>query len=834
MPLDEYIAKRDFERTSEPSGKRDAASVEPAGALRYVIQKHGARRLHYDFRLELDGVLKSWAVPKGPSLEPGERRLAVEVEDHPLDYADFEGIIPAGEYGGGPVIVWDRGLWHPDGDPHRALDRGTLTFRLDGEKLHGGWRLVRTGGAGSKHGSGAKPSWLLMKRHDAHADPERSIVDLAPASVITGRTLEDVRDGLPGELPPTPATVIEATLALEPTADPVPETLTPQLATATTTAPAGPGWLHEPKLDGYRIIARKTGPAVHLISRNGLDWTHRFPPVAAALARLPVHTAIIDGEIVVYDRHGRTDFGALQQALSLGAGDFVCVAFDLLHFDGHDLRDHPLRDRKDALRQLLEAMPAPDRAALRYGDDIPGRGPDVLREACALGLEGIISKRADAPYRSGRTRTWLKVKCGQRQELIIIGFTEPAGQRNHLGAILLGVHRDGALRYAGKCGAGFDERTLDALRDRLEPLRRPTAPVPDAPRERGRHWVEPSLVAEITFAGWTHGHRVRQAVFKGLREDKPMTEVVPEEPIPPPAPRSKKAKPAAIAGVRLTHPDRVIFPEADLTKRDLARYFEIVAPRLLPYVADRPLSVVRCPEGRTGQCFFQKQPPAGLPDTVARVEVKPGEHNLMVRDLTGLITLAQFGAIELHPWGARADRLDRPDVLVFDLDPGEGVTYRRLAATALTLRDRLAALGLESFLRATGGKGLHVVVPIERRVAWEPAKDFTHAVALEFARADPAHYLARSDKAARPGRIFIDYLRNGRGATAVANFSPRGRPGAPVAHPLTWDALDLHGDGPPRLTVSDVLRDGLPPEAWPDFEAGRRRLSKAALALPAA
>ncbi|MCB9554421.1 MAG: DNA ligase D, partial [Myxococcales bacterium] len=611
--------------------------------------------------------------------------------------------------------------------------------------LHGGWRLVRTGG-GDK-----KPSWLLMKRRDAHADAERSLVDDAPASVVSGRTLADVEAGLPAEPPAAAAAVLEAALALEDDDDGAPPaTIAPQLATPADAVPTGAGWVHEVKLDGYRVIARKRGDTVRLVSRNGLDWTHRFPPVAAALARLPVHTAVVDGEVVVLDREGRSDFGALQHALSTGGGSYVCFAFDLLWLDTHDLREHPLRDRKDALRRLIDATPPGDGPpALRYGDDIPGRGAAVMQAVRAMGLEGIISKRADAPYRSGRSRAWLKLKCGDRQELVIVGYTEPSGQRQHLGALLLGVHRDGALRYAGKCGAGLDGEALATLRATLEPLRTKTAPVPDAPRERGRHWVEPVLVAEVAFSGWTRAGMVRQAVYRGLREDKEATDVVDERPAgagkapttaakekAPPKKQSaaaptkasaaatKKASPKAsptVAGVRLTHPDRVLFPEAAITKLDLARYFEAVAPALLPHVADRPLSLVRCPEGRTGQCFYQKQPPPGLPDTVARVEVKPGEANLMIRDVAGLVTLAQFGAIELHPWGARADRLDRPDVLVFDLDPGDGVRWRRLAATALTLRDRLAALDLVAFLRATGGKGLHVVVPIERRVEWGPA-----------------------------------------------------------------------------------------------------------------
>lgn len=818
MPLDVYQQKRDFDRTPEPSGDGGAAS---SGALRYVIQKHDATRLHYDFRLELDGVLLSWAVPKGPSLAVGEKRLAVQTEDHPLDYADFEGVIPDGEYGGGPVIVWDTGVWQPDGDPRAALAKGSMTFRLDGHKLHGGWRLVRTRG-----GKPGKETWLLMKRRDDFADDTRSLVDEAPASVLSGRTSDDVRAGREAVDEGIPVDGIGADGM--------------QFATAASEAPSGDGWLHEIKLDGYRLLAHKDRGAVRLVTRSGEDWTARFGPVAAAVGRLPIERAVLDGEVVVFDRAGRSDFGALQAALSRGQGDYVLQAFDLLAFDGHDLRDQPLIERKRALARLLEEIDAP---ALRYTDHVTGGGPAMLREAAALGLEGIVSKRADAPYRAGRSRRWLKIKRGHRQEFVIVGFTEPKGSGRHLGALLLGVHRGGALAYVGKCGAGFDDETRATLRARLEPLRRETATVPDAPAERGRRWVEPTQVAEVRFSGWTRAGRVRHAVFVGLRDDKdPRAVVVEEAEMPSDDAGEKTAEKApkktgrrsagrsTVAGVAITHPDRVLWPDLGLSKLELARYFEVVAERLLVGVAERPLSVLRCPEGPEAQCFFQKQPMAGLPAAVQRVDVGDGKDNLMVRDVEGLVTLAQFGVVEVHPWGARADRLDRPDVLVWDLDPGEGVAWKRVVATALTLRDHLTALGLVPFLRATGGKGLHVVVPIERRTPWDVAKDFTHAIATAFAEADPEHYIDRADKAARAGRIFIDYLRNGRGATAVANWSPRARPGAPVAHPLAWDALDGEADGPPVLTVRDVLDAGLPDAVWGDFGGSARRLTKAMIA----
>lgn len=803
MPLDVYHARRDFGRTPEPKGDEKTSAGE---GLRYVIQKHGARRLHYDFRLEWHGVLKSWAVPRGPSLVVGERRLAVPTEDHPLSYADFEGVIPAGEYGGGPVIVWDRGRWLPDGDPAAALEAGELTFRLDGEKLRGGWRLVRTGADGD---------WLLMKRRDAFADEGRSVVDAAPASVISGRTLEEVESGRP------PATA----------------EVTPQLATAVEAPPRGDDWLHEIKLDGYRLLAHKRGEAVRLVTRKGLDWTARFPSVRAAVERLAVSDAVLDGEVVVFDRRGRSDFGALQAALSAGRGAFVFVAFDLLRLGGRDVRPSPLGERKAALKRLLEASGDGIGDAIRYADHVIGGGPAMLREACAMGLEGIVSKRIDAPYRGGRGRRWLKIKCAHRQELVVLGFTEPRGGRSDLGALLLGVHRDGALRYAGKCGAGLDAGQRADLRARLEPLRRETAPVPGAPEEAGRRWVEPALVAEVVFNGWTRAGRVRQAVFVGLRRDKAPAEVVVEKASVKVSTKGSKtsAKASAkasttVAGVKISHPERALFSEAGLTKLDLARYFERVADAMLPRLAERPLSLVRCPGGIAEPCFFQKHPLPGLPDAVPRVDVGDGEPHLMVRDARSLVTLAQFGVIELHPWGARADRLDRPDVLVFDLDPGDDVPWRRVVATALTLRDHLEGLGLAAFARATGGKGLHVVVPIERRTPWDAAKGFTRAVAGAFERADPAHYTARADKSLRHGRIFIDYLRNGRGATAVADWSPRARPGAPVAHPLAWSALDGDADGPPRLTVRGVLDGAAPVDAWGDaFEAGRRRLTRAML-----
>lgn len=857
MPLDAYRGKRDFQRTPEPRGAAESTSPGPEGR-RFVVQKHAATRLHYDFRLELDGVLVSWAVPKGPSLDPSDRRLAMRTEDHPLDYRDFEGVIPESEYGGGTVLVWDRGYWIPEhDDPAAALAAGRLDFRLEGEKLRGRWRLVRMA---PREGEGE--GWLLIKRSDGAAERDgASIVEARPRSVLSGRDLEAVAaagdrvwhsDG--GEAPASEAggggedkPGGEGGARPGPPGDPsdvpgarrgpLPEDPRPALATLVSEPPEGEGWLHEIKLDGYRLLGRIEEGRARLLTRGGNDWTDRFPGIAEAAAALPCRDALLDGEAVVLDRKGISDFQALQNAIGERPEAIVFFAFDLLHLDGWDLTAAPLRARKDALRLLLAAAGAD--GPLLYGDHVDDSGARFYREACRMGVEGIVCKRADAPYRPRRTRDWLKAKCLRRQEFVIVGFTEPAGSRVGLGALLLGVHEDGdgGLVGAGKVGTGFTEKRLRSLRARLEPLERSEPPIIDPPRgakARGVHWVEPALVAEVDFAEWTADGSVRHAAFRGLREDKDPAEVVRERPERaaggPGEPADEDgqagggrgarseagsgrsgrgpAGPSRVAGVRLTNPGRVLWPDQGVTKRELAEYYAGIADHVLPHLMDRPLTLLRCPSGRHEDCFFQKHANRTVSETIPRVRIEEDreEPYMYVDGLPALLSLVQLGVLELHVWGSRVDRLDRPDRLVFDLDPGRGTGWPEVAAAAHAVRDRLAELGLRSFLKSTGGKGLHVVVPIVRRSDWNEAKGFAHAVAREFARREPDRYTAKLPKAAREGRVFIDYLRNGWNATAIAPYSARARAGAPVAAPLAWEELEAaeaSGEAP-RFTIRDL------------------------------
>jgi bifunctional non-homologous end joining protein LigD len=787
VSLEEYRRRRDFRRTQEPRG-RIAPARQPGG--RFVVQRHDARRLHYDFWLELDGVLESWAVPKGPSRVPGEKRLAAETEDHPLDYADFEGEIPAGEYGAGRVAIWDRGRWEPLGDPRAGLAKGALEFRLAGEKLRGRWRLVRMR---SRSGRARRASWLLIKGRD-----REDVAPRAAASRTDPRAL---------------SCAVHAAL---------PRSFAPQLATLVDAAPEGEEWLHELKLDGYRLIARVADGRARLFTRAGHDWTARFAGLRAALEKLPVRSALLDGEAVVLDASGRSGFQALQQALGSGRGAIQLFLFDLLHLDGWDLRQCRLDLRKEVLRALIDQAPA--RSPLRFSDHQAGGGPAFFAEACRSGVEGIVSKRADAPYRSRRSRSWLKVKCSLRQELVIAGFTEPAGSRTGLGALLLAV-RDprGSLRYAGKVGTGFDAATLADLRARLAKLEREKPAVTGAPRARGQHWVEPRLVAEVAFTEWTADGRVRHPSFVGLREDKPARKVRIERTKPlAVAPRS--ARLAEVAGVRLSTPERVYFPECGVTKRELAEYYERMQERVLPGLEERPLTLLRCPEGHTGECFYQKRADRSIPALVPRVVVKKGRAPYaMIRGLPSLVALVQVGVLELHVWGARADRLDRPDLLVVDLDPDSSVPWRRVADTALLLRSLLTELGLVPFVRSTGGKGLHVVVPLERRTGWQELKGFAQAVAAQLVRTAPKEYTARMSKAERRGKIFLDVFRNAPEATAIASWSVRARPGAPVAAPLAWERLDE--DERPILSLRDALATLSEPDPWAAFERSRRPLT---------
>jgi bifunctional non-homologous end joining protein LigD len=851
MALDTYRRKRDFKTTPEPQGK----VAHSATGQSFVIQKHAARRLHYDFRLEMDGVLKSWAVTRGPSLVPGEKRLAVHVEDHPLDYSDFEGTIPKGEYGGGTVLLWDRGTWAPIGDAHKGYAKGHLEFTLDGEKLHGRWHLVRM----HRKERDRHENWLLIKGEDEEArgpeDPD--ILEEHPESVSTGRDIPEIAGEAPGwssktgriakpqDDPPAgtgkakPGAKAEAGKAeagrgktgkgkarqAKPTMSRgLPAFVEPELATLVPHAPKGKGWVHEIKYDGYRLIARIADGGVKLLTRTGLDWTDRFgPEVVAALGSLPLVSALIDGELIVENDAGASDFSALQAELSAGRSDrFLYVAFDLLFVDGVDLRERPLLERKTKLQDLLaEAGPR-----LRYSEHFAESGELVLRHACRLSLEGVVSKEGGSPYVSGRGRDWQKSKCSHRQEFVIGGYLPSSVSPTAIGSLALGAFEDGRLIHLGRVGTGFSDAVAKALFIRLEGLRTPRSPFAGkltADEARGLRYVKPELVAEVEFRGWTADHNLRHAAFRGLREDKPAPEVVRETE----AEHVSKsdggaAKPKANKPlVKLTHPDRVYWPDVGVTKQGLADYVSEVWRRMGPYVAGRPLSLVRCPGGVTEACFFQKHAWQGASKAI-RQAPDPGDPQaeplLVVDDLAGALALVQAGVLEIHPWGSTLADIERPDLLILDLDPGEGVPWSAVIAAAHEARDRFAEAGLTSFVKTSGGKGLHVVASVKPSAAWPEAKAFTKAIADAMSADSPDKYLAVVSKAKRKGKILVDYLRNGRGATAVAPYSTRSRPGAPVSMPLDWSELG-EAIGPAYFTVANtparLARQETDP--WADF-----------------
>jgi len=830
MPLAEYRRKRHFEKTSEPAGK---PAKKPRGRkLRFVAQQHAATRLHYDFRLELDGVLKSWAVPKGPSLDPTEKHLAVEVEDHPLEYAKFEGRIPEGEYGAGEVIVWDRGIWTPLSDPHESLKKGNLKFSLDGEKLHGEWVLVRI----RARERSDKPNWLLIKHRDQFARPvtEYDITADQPQSVKTGQTLEELREKHNGRPRAAKQKVRQAVqkrsqAAAAASSDgraharskrsakkqpaptgakkaPLPDDIDVELATLESAVPSGRQWLHEIKFDGYRLICRIRRGQATLITRRHQDWTHRYGSVVTAAAELPVDSAVLEGELVALLPSGVSSFQALQNSGKLGSdARLVYFAFDLLYLDGYDLRRIPLTERKQRLQALLSQSHSP---AIQYSDHVEAAGEAFLRESCQLGLEGVISKRRDRPYVAGRSGDWVKVKCLGREELVIGGFTLSTADRRGIGAILVGYFDNGPLMYAGRVGTGFNSQTLLDVRQRLEKLKQDACPFAQVPpKERGPSvkWVRPELVAEIQFTAWTEAGILRQPSFQGLREDKSAAEVGRPDSLTLKSSNSAmkkgkrqrshqaKASPARLP-FQLTHPERVLYPDTGLTKLGLANYYIEIADWILPHVAARPLNLVRCPDGQAaGKCFYQKHAGAGTPKTLGRVPIEEKdspEEYVFVQDIEGLLALVQMSVLEIHPWGARRDNVERPDRLTIDLDPGSDVPWDRVVDAAFAARDVLAKLGLESFVKTTGGQGLHVVVPLApRRADWDEAKRFCKHVAGLLADQAPKHYTINMAKAARKGKIFVDYLRNDRGATAVAAYSTRARPRAPVSAPLAWDEL---------------------------------------------
>ena len=821
MALETYRKKRNFKSTREPAG----ADGPIVAGHSFVVQKHAARRLHYDFRLELDGVLKSWAVAKGPSLVPGEKRLAVHVEDHPLEYGGFEGTIPKGEYGGGTVIVWDRGRWSPLGDAEKGYAKGHLDFELDGEKLAGRWHLVRMGAKrGDKH-----ENWLLIKGDDAAARPDGiDILDERPESVKTGRMIEDVAGEAPGwssrtgkidRAPmPDPSKLKKSVEAA------LPGFVAPALATLAPNAPTGARWLHEIKFDGYRLLARIEAGRVRLFTRTGLDWTTKFgQEVVEAFEALPVGDAMIDGELAVENANGASDFSALQADLNEGRTDrFVFYAFDLLHLDGHDLRPCRLTDRKAALEQLL----AEQTGLIRFSASFEQDGDLILRHACRLSLEGVVSKLRDGPYRSGRGKDWIKSKCSERQEFVVGGYVPSTTSRRAVGSLIMGYYDGKSLVHAGRVGTGYTAKVAEDLFQRLERIRRDDSPFADkltADEARQVRYVAPELVAEVEFRGWTADRHLRHAAFRGLREDKPATDVVQESPATPGARPRTSAK--------LTHPDRVYWPDAGVTKEGLADYYAEVWRFMAPYVVARPLALVRCPGGVTEQCFFQKHAWKGASKAIRLVrdpQDPGGEPLLTIDDLDGMIGLVQAGVLELHPWGAAMATIERPDMIILDLDPAEGVGWPDVVTAAEEIRDRLKRQGLASFVKTSGGKGLHVVAPLEPKAEWDAVKPFAKALADGMAGDSPDRFVSVVTKAKRHGKILIDYLRNGRGSTAVAPYSTRARPGAAVSMPLAWAELG-DGLGPAYFTVGNAATrlNNLPADPWADFR-------KAAVPLPTA
>lgn len=959
MGLQRYNAKRDFAKTPEPKGGHRTAQ----GAT-YIIQKHDATRLHYDLRLQVGDVLASWAVPKGPSLDTSDKRLAVHVEDHPLDYATFEGVIPHGQYGGGTVMLWDRGTWTPDEpDPAKAIARGKLGFTLDGERLKGSWALVRMQGRkGGADENDAKDNWLLIKHEDVLASAKRDVTAEFTTSIDTGRTMDELAAAEGSPTPTTgrakaashrvksaigdsdhakarrnnrkPAKNAASTRAPgkkrasqnDGVDDPpgrgpsfgefelgalkgaknnaMPRELPPQLCTLAEHAPTGSDWLHEIKFDGYRLVAHKDARGVRLMTRAGHDWTSKFAPISHAIASLDAKAAILYGEACVLDAHGHTDFQALQGAIKARRfAGLVYFAFDLLYLNGFDVRDAALIDRKDLLRTLV---PNSTLGLLRYSDHVIGGGEAVRQNACELALEGIICKRVNATYESGRSRSWVKVKCSRRQEFVVIGYSAPGGSRKHFGSLLLGAYTaPNRLTYMGRVGTGFTESSLRDLIARLKKIERRECPAQEPPtRQESRDvtWVEPELVAEVEFTQMTDDGRLRHPSFQGLREDKPAGTVRLERPIKsedqalpktPAAGRGKaikktaktnpakakpakakptkakptKAKPAkevattapsaanqstkaatkvrttaktskatnfdaSVADVRLTNPGRVLYPEQGITKLDIASYYESVADRIMPFLVHRPLSTVRCPQGRAGQCFFQKhlRGTFGPPVTSIRVQESDGPADyIAINSLQGLIALVQFGVLEIHPWGSTDADLDRPDMLTFDLDPGDEVDLDAIKRGARAVRERLDSFGLVAFLKTSGGKGLHVVVPVEPDVEWDEAKEFCHQVALSLSAAEPTKFVANMSKAKRKGRIFVDYLRNGQGATSVAAYSTRARPGAPVSMPISWEELDdLAAFNQYNVSNARAYIDAQKRDPWASFEASRRSLRELA------
>jgi bifunctional non-homologous end joining protein LigD len=843
--LKDYRAKRDFTKTQEPAG--DSTTGKSKG-YRFVVQKHDATRLHYDFRIELDGVLKSWAVTKGPSDNPEDKRLAVRVEDHPLDYGGFEGTIPEGEYGGGTVMLWDEGTWEPIGDPRAALQDGDLKMALHGHRMKGEWVLVHMKGRDSKRKSGPpRENWLLIKHRDKYAKDKETLVGRFTASVSTGRDLAGIAKGLKPKK--RSAVAADATWHSDkdkavdnplpaksgrrkPAAN-LPEFRAPQLATLVSDVPAGGDWFFEMKYDGYRCLAAIAGETVRLFTRTGKDWTTQFQAIVPPLSRLTRGSALIDGELCAFDAKGRTDFSTLKERLSDG-GPLTYFAFDLLELDGEDLTKSKLTERKAQLQKLLGKIEAS--SLVQFSTHVTGNGQRVLDAICREGHEGIIAKEANALYRSERTRSWLKIKCVHRQEFIIGGWS-PSSKKKSFASLLLGTREDGKLIYRGRVGTGFDSDSAEALQQKLDKRARKTNPFDAVPRpvERTAHWVAPELVAEIGYAEFTPDGVLRHPSFLGLREDKPAGQVVLEQPAAA-APRKGKLDAQAgiaaaeAAGIKLSSPDRVVYPGQGVTKADLVAYYAAVAEQMLPYIGKRPLSLLRCPRGRAKYCFFQKHDTGGFPEAMKSLLIaeKDGsrEDYFYIENLPGLIAGTQMNVLEWHLWGSGIEQVEKPERVIFDIDPDEGLGFAEVRSAALDISKALAALDLESYPLVTGGKGVHVIAPLRPNMEWPQVKAFSKAFAQRLADNEPDRFVATMSKAKRKGKLFIDYLRNERGSTAIAPWSSRSRQGAPAAVPVSWKELETV-KAANQFTLADAAaRAGLA-DPWKGYFSTTQSITKA-------
>ncbi len=853
-PASEYTRKRNFAITSEPAeSKRKGKGKSQPGALGFVIQKHDARNLHYDFRLELEGTLKSWAVPKGPSLDPTQKRLAVHVEDHPLDYAGFEGSIPQGQYGGGDVIVWDRGVWQPHGDPQKTYAEGKLKFTLVGEKLSGDWALVRT----RLKGSGSKEQWLLIKEKDDIARPaaEYDITQEQPQSVISGAHVGEERStpkksaasAANGKAKASTSKSKAPTPAAKPTRrkakSAFPDTLSPQLATLVEAPPAG-DWLYEIKFDGYRMLTRIEGDDVRLFTRNGHDWTERLPELVKAFKGMKLRDSWFDGEVVVLDEQGLPDFQGLQNAFDAGnSKDILYYLFDMPFLSAEDLREVPLEQRRDALKHVLDAQKS---RLLRYSDAFQAGHQDIVASAAAMGLEGVIGKRAGSAYVSKRNADWIKLKCRLRQEFVVVGYTAPQGSRSAFGALLLAVNADeDGLVYAGRVGTGFTEVSLEQLHKQLKKLQRKDSPLAknlSASQARGVQWVEPKLVCETEFAQWTREGIVRQAAFVGLRNDKPAKDVVREDAQPAKVASQTPTKTAApqarkkaaqgkvdVAGTGVSHPDRIIDSKTGTSKIELAQFYESIADWILPYLNKRPVALLRCPEGIDGEQFFQKHAEHLAIPHIRQLDraLDPGHAALMEIDsLPALIGAAQMGAIELHTWGATRDRIETPDHFVLDLDPDPALPWRSMIEATQMVLAVLEELGLEAFLKTSGGKGMHIIVPLARQADWDTVKAFAKAIAEFASRQLPERFTATMGPKNRVGKIFIDYLRNSRGGSTVTAYSVRARPGLPVSVPIALDELaGLKSSAQWDITNLEQRLKRLKDDPWAGY-SNRRKITQ--------